>query len=486
LEKLQIDVAGADSVRIWQNLVWLDLLAFVRFLSFPMDDYNIACLLKSPFISGVTEELLFSLCFKRNDPLFYSDFVKNSDLNSYYNEANKNSDTSEFLDFFYRVLANVHNSFYAEYGEIANLAFEAFFNQAALFFKQNPPNLRNLLTFLEAARPIVKDAGAAKVGVQFMTVHSSKGRQAPVVFIINLLGDRVILKEKLVWIAADNEENKKTLFDNGSEKLEELCDTRFPVPTPPEHPATKEIKAIRDQAKEQLFEESRRLLYVAMTRAQDGLCCIGIREKDNWQDTIASSVSSEFFGSYETTRSTAECKEQHSNIAAITRPQIQFSKKVLKPCKSADESNLGILIHFLIERCCEENFDESAAQLVLSQKAKLLNISDEIIKQIDIPKVLNICKFPEFSWIRNGKHEVSMWANGKMFRADHLYIDENQAVVIEVKTSKNAVNSIDEINTEYIEQLTNYRSLVKQIFPNKTVKAYFLWVQNQKFIELPI
>ena len=61
LKAENIPVSGADRLILNNNLAIQDLLAVGRFLLSSYDDYNLACLLKSPIFS-ITEKELFELC----------------------------------------------------------------------------------------------------------------------------------------------------------------------------------------------------------------------------------------------------------------------------------------------------------------------------------------------------------------------------------------------------------------------------------------
>ena len=50
LRKAGIPVAGADRLKLSENIAILDMMALVQFVLLPDDDYSLACVLKSPLV----------------------------------------------------------------------------------------------------------------------------------------------------------------------------------------------------------------------------------------------------------------------------------------------------------------------------------------------------------------------------------------------------------------------------------------------------
>ena len=66
LRKAGIPVAGADRLKLSENIAILDIMALVQFVLLPDDDYSLACVLKSPLVpTPLTEEQLFKLAHGR-------------------------------------------------------------------------------------------------------------------------------------------------------------------------------------------------------------------------------------------------------------------------------------------------------------------------------------------------------------------------------------------------------------------------------------
>src|SRR3954469_8047602 len=69
LKLRRVPVAGADRVRLTEQIAAVDLIALGRFVLQREDDLNLAALLRSP-LCGLSEEALFSLAHGRKGDLW--------------------------------------------------------------------------------------------------------------------------------------------------------------------------------------------------------------------------------------------------------------------------------------------------------------------------------------------------------------------------------------------------------------------------------
>jgi ATP-dependent helicase/nuclease subunit A len=492
INALNISVAGADVIKASEHLIWKDLVAFVRFLIFPQDDYNTACLLKSPFFRGISEETLFTLCFERKQHLYRSELIQESRLKAYADEFKNCATAADIFDFLARVLASVQTSFYERFGDITDTIFDAFLQGNYTFLQKNGVNPQKLLRFLESTSCRVKNPNVQK-GVRFMTVHGAKGLQAPVVFIVDQSYNRLLQKEVFVWFPDGECEGKSKNTEEHENKskggmVSEECLLLMPYDAFATIPALQ----LREMRQRQLIEENRRLLYVAMTRAQDGLFSIGQYGDDGWHRLIADHAK-DLYGSYDRRPEDGAAQQSYDGNGGATTDSMQkivrlrddFVNKVLVPIPPKQERETrGILIHHFIEKIAAEDFDESNFLAMLLDKAKALGIASSAVYAINWHEILRIRSKSEFFWIKNGWHECSLCSRGKLFRVDHLYVDNEKVVIIEVKTSEANITRLDEIKREYIEQLSQYYHLAADIFKGKQIMAYFLLTQTQSFIKL--
>ena len=69
LKLARVPVAGADRMRLTEQIAVMDLIALGRFVLLPEDDLNLAALLRSP-LCGLSEEELFALAHDREGTLW--------------------------------------------------------------------------------------------------------------------------------------------------------------------------------------------------------------------------------------------------------------------------------------------------------------------------------------------------------------------------------------------------------------------------------
>ena len=142
-----------------------------------------------------------------------------------------------------------------------------FLNLANLYESSNPPSLQLFIHWLESGNNEIKrNVDSINNEVRIMTVHGAKGLQSPIVFLPDTTS---ISNTKMEYLIDDN------IF---------LC------------PALSEFqnqyfKAHKNTIEKNEHEESMRLLYVAITRAEDELYIYGgenreSNREDKWYNVI--------------------------------------------------------------------------------------------------------------------------------------------------------------------------------------------------------
>jgi ATP-dependent helicase/nuclease subunit A len=483
---------------ISRNLVWMDLCAFVQFLSNPLDDYNLACLLKSPFLqdNALTEEQLFLLCHKRTSFLWtiiLSDDVVNerlkiangdlcsiikSTLLPYIEESNRIKTSADFYIFFHRALTHV-KPYFSKFYDTSH--FDVFLEKVCVFLEKNSPNLVEFSKFLQNSTFKMQQKDCE---VRLMTIHGAKGLQAPIVILVD---DSVvsIQKEKWVWFEDKSEEKYDLEFSSFFAKGVMLL--------PPV--SLTNAKNIRSFVLDKLVEENQRLLYVAMTRAQDGLISIGRNKDNSWHKMIFEAMNEScFVGKYEDVLHKQDVESISLNDHEVLRVKFDtyiqnselyhsqeqstfFVPKIeqYELSHKSEEAQLGILIHDFVQKIAKM---ERTEVLIFLKKLISTHAKWSFMSTL-AENVVQIVNQKEFFYIKNGRPEVSIQNDGQTFRVDYLYISEDSAIIIELKTG---ILNYTEIPLQYEQQLTNYCEIVAKIFPTKKVKAYFLLFDSASFI----
>lgn len=266
-------VAGADRLDLLDELAVQDILSVLRFLALPEDDLSLAIALRSP-IFGWSEDRLFRLATGRGSrPLW-------TQLRQDVHAATENAilrDLLDQVDFLrpYEILERLltrHQGrarLIARLGDEVRDAIDALVELALVYERESVPSLDGFLCWLEASEAEVKrQAESAGRRIRVMTVHGAKGLEAPIVILPESVGNREALREVL-----------------GNHEGAPLVRAA--------REAASEAQRQSDTAATQLREaENDRLLYVALTRAENWLIlAIDGEPKDhNWYPRVAEAM----------------------------------------------------------------------------------------------------------------------------------------------------------------------------------------------------
>ncbi|MDR2412567.1 MAG: UvrD-helicase domain-containing protein, partial [Holosporales bacterium] len=253
-----IPTTGADRWIFQDSLLIDDLLAAAQFALYPEDSLTFATVLKGPFL-GWTEEKLFTACRDWQAsglPSLWAHLrEKDSSLEAFLmtwsTEAVTLSPYSFFLFLLHQDPKRLHNVLKREDQEI----LDAFLEVARTFEKEHAPSLERFVAEFKMHPPTSQSFPMASAGVRLMTVHGAKGLQAPFV----ILADASTTYERVQTFAWNKE---------GLPFWISRADLR-------RGPA-EELYRAAQCAQE---EEAQRLLYVAMTRAQDALYVTGFKRQ---------------------------------------------------------------------------------------------------------------------------------------------------------------------------------------------------------------
>ncbi|MEE2970543.1 MAG: double-strand break repair helicase AddA, partial [Pseudomonadota bacterium] len=275
LKTRDIPVAGVDRMVLSDEIAIMDLVALGQFLLLPGDDLTLATVLKGPLI-GFDEDQLFTLAHGREDHGLWDELISRAHETPKFAEAVQTLmellDRTDFtlpFEFYADILSRLggRRKIVERLGVQANDPLDEFLALAFSYERSHPPSLQGFLHwFAEGKTDIKRDLEhAARDEVRVMTVHGAKGLQAPVVILADTM-QTPSQAPKLLW----------TEDERGPD-----AGAPLPVWRPRadlEEAVTAKLGA---EAKHKRDQEYRRLLYVAMTRAEDRLyvCGYGAQRK---------------------------------------------------------------------------------------------------------------------------------------------------------------------------------------------------------------
>lgn len=260
LKTLGVPVSGADRMVLTDQLAVMDLVALGHALLLPEDDLTLATVLKSPLL-GLDEEALFTLAHNRPRGVsVWQRLREASEHAGIFREAyEKLSEWRRRADFLppHELFAEVLGPGQGRHNLLARLGPEAadpideFVALTLAYDRSHAPSLQGFLHWLAADEQTLKrDLEESGDRVRVMTVHGSKGLQASVVI---LPDTRQVPKQTETLFWEDAPSGPLMVWVPKSAYSEPWSD------------------GLRRAATAAQEREYNRLLYVALTRAEDWL-----------------------------------------------------------------------------------------------------------------------------------------------------------------------------------------------------------------------
>ena len=275
LKSRGIAVAGADRLRLSEQIAVADLMSLGDFLTLPEDDLALAEVLKSPLF-GFDDDDLIAVAPKRKGTL-WSALLAHAGTGPRFKAATETlkrwrarADYIPPFEFFASILdrEGARTQFLTRLGPEAADPLDEFLNLALSYDDAATPSLTGFLAYLrETDREVKRDMEHGRNEVRVMTVHGAKGLEAPIVF----------LPDTCTTATAGS--TGTALLDLPNMALPRGVEAKPFVWNVKGTSKLKTIAAARDHQKALEAEERHRLLYVAMTRARDRLYVAGFEGK---------------------------------------------------------------------------------------------------------------------------------------------------------------------------------------------------------------
>ena len=269
-----VKVAGADRLKLRDHIAVMDLVAAGRAALTPDDDLTVGCVLKSPLV-GLDEDELFRLAAERTGPLAAA--LASSDDERARGAAlrlevwGERAKTLTPFAFYARLLGEDEGrkALISRLGPDAADPIDEFLALALAHEQSEAPSLTLFLAEVEETDAAIKrDMEAESDGVRVLTVHASKGLEAPIVFLPDTTGAPDGRHDPKLLRLAPGRPNDPPLFA-WSRRAAEDCEA---------------VARARAKRREAEAGEHRRLLYVAMTRAAQRLIVAGFENAKGQSD----------------------------------------------------------------------------------------------------------------------------------------------------------------------------------------------------------
>jgi ATP-dependent helicase/nuclease subunit A len=527
-----IPIAGVDRMILTEHQAVSDLLALCDALLLPEDDLAFGQFLASP-LGGLSDESLMHLALCRPATLAAALFARHDEQPDWH-EANI---------FFQALRARVdflspHALLSAALGPLGGRAkllrrlgaeaaepIDELLSEALAHASRTPASLQNFLfTLRQSGASIKREAAAGGDMVRLMTIHGAKGLQAPIV----ILPDTTTLPQ---------------LRENVFRLQVPQQEVTVPVYCPRADLRSDAVRQAAAANKAAQAQEHNRLLYVALTRAEDELIICGAEGRraapdDCWYnlvkrgfDKLPAEPGAAGTLHYKATQ-TRDPDRQGIRIApkqfplpawagrapdwqAAPPPEETTSPEPLAPSRAMDDpakaaiaaSPLGAqraakrqaraaamargrIVHALLQHLPDVPARErhAAAARYLAQPSLELDATDqsEILESVE-----KILEDPTLAPLFGSGSRAEVPLAGVLDRveigglADRLAILPTQILIADYKTDRAPPAEPAAIPESYLRQLAAYRAILQDIFPTHTVDCTLIWTETATPMPIP-
>ena len=507
LKQRRIPVAGADRVRLTEQIAAMDLIALGRFVLQREDDLTLAALLRSP-LCGLSEEELFSLAHDRKTDLWSALVARGRDFpvaHGFLSAMLERADYAPPFEFYSHALTalGAKAKLLARLGAESADAIDEFLSLTLTHEKSHSPSLEGFLDWVErGGTEIKRDMERGRNEVRVMTVHGAKGLEADIV----ILPDTTSLPEP---------PSRKGHLLYGEDGV------LFPLSN---EDAPDIVKRAKQRAEAETLREHRRLLYVALTRARDRLYVCGFESKKGVKDgswyqlaqAAAESLGTKItrgdgeittYGTLEDEK--GEAAKEATKTASLpgwitaAAPAEPAPPRLIRPSEAvggspptfsplgagAQRFRRGNAVHALLARLPDiAPSKRRTVALKFIQASGLKDaqaLADEVLAVLDDPQFAAafapgsqaeaglLAELPEF-----GK---GARVNG---RIDRLAVTDEQVLILDFKTNRPPPASEAEVPAVYLAQMALYRAAAAKIFPGRRIVCGLVFTDGPRLLQL--
>ena len=527
LETYGIAVAGRDRMTLTDELAVMDLMALARSALLPDDDLTLATVLKGPFI-GLTEDQLFTLAHDRGNQSLFQRLAALADKDDTFKPAHTRYQTlirdAERLDcapYFASILEEHRGraALLAQLGEDAADPINAFLERADQFDRQERGSLLGFLKHMEkAGSELKRDLEGAGNAVRIMTAHASKGLQAPIVYLADTtsLPDTSRDKRLIAWPQPAG--GPPLLLWSSDIKGLEFLDT---------------LKKRRDS---QAIEEYNRLLYVALTRAEDHLFITGVEGYRTPSDKCWYAAINRAFDRLDGVENLSGDRRhyhipQSDPVSAATgdddaappalppewlalkpgpdpEPQRPLRPSQMRPAPAKatltslfseaekrdkggpDPMALGVIMHQAFEWLAGVPGESRRDQAVRFFETRLG--TDSVDARTN--QVMAVFDHPDLADLMGGKGRSEVGLSGRIDlkdgptnvtgRIDRLLVTDREIVFADFKTGERVAKTASDVPPETLYQMALYGKVLRKIYPDRPLRAVLIYTENATVVDL--
>lgn len=504
LKLLHVPVAAADRMNLPDQMAVMDLIVIGRLLLQPDDDLTVATALKTPLF-GFDDDDLIALCPNRpRDQTLWRTLRDRADERPHWraavDELRALMDRADYVTpytLYAELLAAARGRqrLVARLGPEATDAIDAFLDRALAFERGHVATLEGFLNWLEHAdAPLKRDMEQVAGMVRVMTVHGAKGLEAPIV----ILPDTTRIPAKqldkpLLW---PGDPAPTALIWRGRTDEESQI-----------------VRNLRAADRAQQFEEYRRLLYVAMTRAKSRLVVAGwqgVREPspESWYRLVEPVLAADRALPASTVDSLDKATPAVINLPDWVHrpppPEPRPTAPLLPSRPSGEAEPVGLsprgdqqqrfrrgrLIHRLLQTLPDLPADDRAAAAArfLDQTADDL---DTALQDAIVTEVTAVLHDPVFAPLFGPGSRAEVPVVGRISddvvsgQIDRLVVLADQVLIVDFKTDRPPPSDPAQVGRAYLRQLALYQAVIQRVFPDHAVSCALLWTDGPQLMTIP-
>jgi ATP-dependent helicase/nuclease subunit A len=542
LKAAGVPVAGLDRLELTAQAAVQDLMALADSLLLPEDDLAFACWLTSP-LGDLSDDSLMALATERGPRRLYEALraraAERPDWTAawHFFEALQNrADYSSPHALFSQALGKLGGRarLFRRLGAEAAEPVDELLGAALTYSAGHAPSLQGFLHWLRQSTAEAKrEPGAAGDAVRIMTVHASKGLQAPIVIMADSASPAASDRTQLFWMR------------------DERSGLDLPIFCPRKDAHCEASRAFHGMMQARGTEEHHRLLYVAMTRAEDRLIVCGWESGrpgsalPSWHELIRrgfdllKAPTEAMPGAWPETRRVLATPQQRRvrggqaaspaaepvplpawigrapdwrakppatepprprPLAPSRPPDVAFGpvppadSPVRRDAPSGPRFSRGTLIHSLLQHLPELPPDARAraARSFMGRtwgRAGSGLDAEETARVID--QCLGILDHPALAaaFAPGSRAEAPLAGEvaGLVISGviDRLAVSETEVIAIDYKTGRQPPATAAKTPVLYLRQMAAYRALLREVFPGRTIRCALVWTETATVTTLP-
>lgn len=514
-----VPVAGVDRLRLNAPLAVRDLLAAMRFAIQPEDDLTLASLLVSPLL-GWNQERLYATAAGRSASLWRAvrENPREAATADQLRDLLASADFMTPQHFLERMLSGPlqgRRRLLARLGEEARDPIEELVNAAIGFSREATPSLQRFLDWFDRGEvEITRDPSAPLDAVRVMTVHGSKGLQAPVVILADATADPDASPIGTIDWA----------LQEGAPKV--------PVFRPRKRELAGSIADAAAAAAAREREEHWRLLYVALTRAEERLVvggalgprARGVPAEASWylaveraMQALGAGIEDDLhWGSAWHFRGGPSARSTRQHKARRVPPPVREPEWLrqpapieAKPPRPLAPSAIGLdlvsdpppgpamleaarrgqLLHALFERLpalSPERRRDAGLKWLTTSAGVEQAVASELVEQV-CTVIADPAHAELFSLEALAEAPIAAVVGNEVVAGtvDRLLVEADRVRVVDFKTGRRVPRSIEAVPEHHVVQMAAYVAALETVFPEHRIEAVLLYSAGPTLFVLP-